>query len=38
MRQDRRDRDPWEGYEFIDINSRGEEAPPRMRSCWLRSR
>lgn len=29
MRQDRRDRDPWEGYEFIDINSRGEEAPPR---------
>ncbi len=31
MRQDRRDRDPWEGYEFIDINSRGEEgrlAPP----------
>ena len=28
MRQDRRDRDPWEGYEFIDINSRGEKTPP----------
>ena len=32
MRQDRRDRDPWEGYEFIDINSaqmRRRPAPSR---------
>lgn len=28
MRQKRRQQDPWEGYEFIDINSRADEEPP----------
>lgn len=30
MKQKRRQRDPWEGVEFIDINTRPGEAPPRQ--------
>lgn len=31
MKRTRKQTDPWEGYEFIDINSRSGEEPPRLR-------
>ncbi len=32
MKRTRKQADPWEGYEFIDINSRSGEEPPRPRT------
>ena len=37
MKRKRREQDPWEGYEFIDINSRSQEEPPISVSSRRRS-